>query len=169
MATNPLQVEETDPSEPENNVIVGEIVQSGPKKPGRPSKFGAVLVKKVLSELDAGLPFDHACALAGIHPTTGKKYLMMGMEDPDSAHGEFALEVYKRKAQYMKGLIEEWRDTASMTKQWAGLATLAERLDPENFSQKKNQNQVNVQVNVGNFEKKLHEIASSTQVSYDGG
>lgn len=163
LSENPLQVEE-------EAVIQAEIVpavEDKPKKRGKPSKFTPTLVKNILKSLDKGLPFNHACALAGIHPTSGQRYLAQGAEDPDGPMGEFALEVYKRRAQYMEGLIEEWRETASMTKQWAGLATLAERLDPENFSQKKNQTNVAVQVNVGSFEKKLHEI--QTQTTYDGG
>lgn len=152
----------------DEEVVSAEIVPATPRKMSPRSKFTAQLAKKVLSSMDNGLPFNHACALAGIHPQTGAKWLRMAEEDENSPYAEFALEVLQRKARYMSELIEEWRETASMTKQWTGLATLAERLDPDNFSQKKGP-QVAVQVNVGNFEKKLHEIHASSEIKYDGG
>lgn len=151
-----------------DKTVHGEVVSNGKSTI---SKFTPSRKADILTHAKTGLSVKAIAPLAGIHPATLHKWLQLGAqhaeEEVESEYLEFAIAFLKAQAEYKKDLVAEWRKVAEETKQWAGLATLAERLFPEEFRRPSEKTDVNVNVQVGVLEQRVHE--ADRQLSYSGG
>jgi hypothetical protein len=147
--------------------VHGEVVQNG--KTG--SKFTPAIRTEILKHAAKGMSQKTIAPLAGIHPATLGKWLQLGArhaeEEIESDYLTFAIEFLKAQAEYKIELVAEWRKIAEETKQWAGLATLAERLFGDEFGKPDAKQNVNVNVTVGVLEQRVQE--ADKELVYTGG
>jgi hypothetical protein len=108
-------------------------------KPGRPTKFTPARQEKILSAIRRGLPYVHACAVAGIHPSSFHAY--------KNRHASFRDEVEKANADFIASNLEVI-EKAAKAGDWRAAAWRLEHCQPEHFAKNRDGGKA-VSVNVG--------------------
>ncbi len=102
---------------------------------GRKTKLNDARLKKVVDGITAGLPYDTACALAGIHYTTFLNWMKRGEEDKTGEFFKFFEEVKKAEAIAESVHIKNIKD-AGRNGVWQADAWMLERRYPEKWGKK---------------------------------
>jgi hypothetical protein len=120
-----------------SQVVEGEVVETAPS-PSR-SKLtarytGIKIQKRIIEEMDARMKEeDYAFTLStlarknGIAPVAFVSALHDGLESPDHALHDFAVEVQRRWAECEEKIFGKMLATAEAKGKWEGLATALER------------------------------------------
>ena len=104
-------------------------------KPGRKTKLNDARLKKVVEGITAGLPYDTACALAGIHYTTFLNWMKRGEKDKSGEFFKFFEEVKKAEAIAESVHIKNIKD-AGRNGVWQADAWMLERRYPHKWGKK---------------------------------
>jgi len=102
---------------------------------GRKTKLNDVRLKKVVDGITAGLPYDTACALAGIHYTTFLNWMKRGEKDKTGEFFKFFEEVKKAEAIAESVHIKNIKD-AGKSGVWQADAWMLERRHPEKWGRR---------------------------------
>ena len=102
---------------------------------GRKTKLNDARLKKVVDGITAGLPYDTACALAGIHYTTFLNWMKRGEEEKTGEFFKFFEEVKKAEAIAESVHIKNIKD-AGRNGVWQADAWMLERRYPEKWGKK---------------------------------
>jgi len=104
-------------------------------KPGRKTKLNDARLKKVVDGITAGLPYDTACALAGITYQTFLNWMRAGEAAGSGKFFEFFEEVKKAEAIAESIHIKNIKD-AGKNGIWQADAWMLERRYPEKWGKK---------------------------------
>ena len=104
-------------------------------KPGRKTKLDEKRLKKVVEGITAGLPYDTACALAGITYQTFLNWMRAGEAAGSGKFFEFFEEVKKAEAIAESVHIKNIKD-AGKSGIWQADAWMLERRYPEKWGKK---------------------------------
>lgn len=126
--------------------------------------------EKILEHVRSGMPYSMACNLERVPQSTGASWLAKGEEDPDGNFGDFAADVRQQQAEFVQEAINGIKQAGlNDARQWTALMTLLERIYPEQFRRPSEKAGNTINIAIGNFEKKVHELRSTDDIVVSGG
>ena len=150
---------------PKKKAVSAEIVPI--HRAGSPTKLTPEVHQSIVELISTGKPLLVACGLTRVSKSSVYSWLQKGEDDPDGPCGQFALDVAEAQAMFKAKILDTWYELGMETKQWTAMATLLERLFPEEF--KRPSEKQSVTVNVGILEQRVHEMTATGELVYDGG
>lgn len=120
------------------------------KQVGRPSKLTPEVQEKLLNAIRMGNYYEAACAYAGIHYFTFRRWIEKGEKAKSGKYREFSDLVKKAEAEAEARIVALWQ--SKIPKDWRAAQVFLERRYPDRWSRKEKVeveggSVVNIQVN----------------------
>jgi transposase len=98
---------------------------------GRPTNLNKRVQAAIVKRLKVGMPVEYAALAAGICRQTFYNWRRLGIENPDSIHGQFLGAIKKAEAEFMDYCLSAVK---AARPRWQSRAWLLERKWPELWS-----------------------------------
>lgn len=147
----------------DDEVLQGEIVEF---KASHPRKLTPEVHETLVYHIASGKPVLVACGLVRVSKSAFYEWIQRGEDDPEGPCGQFALDVAEAQAAFKARILDQWYNLGVETKQWTAMATLLERLFPDEFK-RPSEKTTNI-VNIGKWEQTVHQAQAAGELPYTG-
>ena len=101
---------------------------------GRPSKLTPEVQERICSAIRAGNYYEAACAYAGIHYSTFRKWMQKGETAKSGKFREFFETIKKAEHEAEVRMVAQWQK--HMPENWQAIATFLERRFPDRWGRR---------------------------------